>query len=114
MAFYLSAWSWIGDDETKLVQDFYRQGILHPNLNITYIALVPKKENAKTQDFRPISMCNVVYKIKILDSKSISQIISIKLNKLSFRVEEYPIILSLPKKLLILFNYPLRSIKLLC
>ena len=38
---------------TILFQDFYNQGILHPNLNKTYIALIPKeeKDNAR-QDFR--------------------------------------------------------------
>lgn len=64
VAFYISAWKWIGDDVTKLVQDFYTRGKFHPQLNKTYIALIPKKANARTpQDFRPISLCNVVYKI---------------------------------------------------
>lgn len=64
VAFYISAWKWIGDDVTKLVQDFYIKGKLHPHLNKTYITLIPKKDNAKCpQDFRPISLCNVVYKI---------------------------------------------------
>lgn len=64
VAFYLSAWKWIGEDITKLVQDFYARGKLHPQLNKTCITLIPKKENANIpQDFRPISLCNVVYKI---------------------------------------------------
>lgn len=48
VAFYLSAWKWIGEDVTKLVQDFYTRGKLHPQLNKTYIALIPKKDNART------------------------------------------------------------------
>lgn len=40
------------------------RGKLHPQLNKTYITLIPMKDNAKsTQDFRHVSLCNVVYKI---------------------------------------------------
>lgn len=72
VAFYLSAWKWIGDDITRLVQDFYIRGNLHPQLNKTFITLIPKKDNAKTpQEFRPISLCNEVYKVntKTLDNR---------------------------------------------
>lgn len=40
--FYLGARDWIGDDITKVVRDFYTQGILPTHLNDTHIALVPK------------------------------------------------------------------------
>ena len=42
---------------------FNKQGTLAP-LNHTYIALIPKKEKPrKVTDFRPISLCNVIYRI---------------------------------------------------
>jgi hypothetical protein len=64
VGFYLSAWSWIGDDVTTLVRNFYTTGIIPPHLNDTHIALIPKKLACHVpSDFRPISLCNVIYKI---------------------------------------------------
>jgi hypothetical protein len=49
---------------TNLVRNFYTTGIVPPHLNDTQIALVPKKLASHFPlDFRPISLCNVVYKI---------------------------------------------------
>jgi hypothetical protein len=63
-AFYKAAWSWIGNDITKLVKKFYLNGYIPQQLNETNIALIPKKVQCiQPQDFRPISLCNVVYKI---------------------------------------------------
>lgn len=62
--FYLATWSWIGDDVTMLVRNFYETGILPPHINDTNIALIPKKlVPAIPSDYRPISLCNVIYKI---------------------------------------------------
>lgn len=62
--FNVSAWDWIGDDVTNVVTSFYESGILPPYLNDTQIALIPKKLDCHLpSDFRPISLCNVIYKI---------------------------------------------------
>jgi hypothetical protein len=64
VGFYLSAWNWIADDVTNLIRNFYTTRIIPPQLNDTQIALVPKKLAPHLpSDFRPISLCNVVYKI---------------------------------------------------
>lgn len=47
-----------------MVTDFFRTGQLEPGMNKTSICLIPKKLKAvRLQEFRPISLCNVVYKI---------------------------------------------------
>jgi len=63
-AFYKSSWQWTKDDIYKVVLDFYSQADMPTNFNHTFISLIPKKSNpAAPQDFRPISLCNVIYKI---------------------------------------------------
>lgn len=63
-AFYRSAWSWIKDDLMALIQDFYQTGNIPSDLNKTNIVLIPKKNRPiSPTDFRPISLCNVPYKI---------------------------------------------------
>lgn len=62
--FYLAAWEWIGDEVTQLVVNFYKTGILPPHISDTNIALIPKKLVPQVpMDYRPISLCNVIYKI---------------------------------------------------
>uniref|UniRef100_J3N6X5 Reverse transcriptase domain-containing protein n=1 Tax=Oryza brachyantha TaxID=4533 RepID=J3N6X5_ORYBR len=63
-AFYVSCWDWIKHDVTTLIHDFYTSQVLPPGINSTNIVLIPKKHNpCKPEDFRPISLCNVIYKI---------------------------------------------------
>lgn len=64
VAFYRATWQWIGDDVVSLVQNFYLTGMLPSKLKKTFIVLIPKKLSPVVpQDFRPISLCNVIYKI---------------------------------------------------
>jgi hypothetical protein len=63
-AFYKSVWSWIKQDVSNLVTQFYSSAHFSDDINKTFIALIPKKEQPLIpQDFRPISLCNVIYKI---------------------------------------------------
>ena len=57
-------WPHIGEVVTQTIFDFLKLGLAPPNFNETHIVLIPKiKEPQKVTDYRPISLCNVVYKI---------------------------------------------------
>ena len=62
--FFQYFWPTCGDVVSKTVLDFLNQGISPPNFHETHIMLIPKvKEPKRVIDYRPISLCNVVYKI---------------------------------------------------
>lgn len=62
--FYIATWDWIGQDVTQLVRNFFKTGIMPAHINDTHIALIPKKlVPLIPADYRPISLCNVIYKI---------------------------------------------------
>lgn len=61
--FFKSAWTVIGEDFCKAVQEFFRSGKLLKEVNATLIALIPKVDSPeRVGEFRPIALCNVVYK----------------------------------------------------
>lgn len=62
--FYKSAWAWLSKDVHKLVSDFYASAALDQEITQTYLTLIPKKmQPILPQDFRPISLCNVIYRL---------------------------------------------------
>lgn len=62
--FYKATWSWIGDYIYSLVRSFYTNKWLPDSFKKTNIVLIPKKFVCLTPlDYRPISLCNVIYKI---------------------------------------------------
>ena len=62
--FYKTYWHIIGDDVISIVLNALNLGKVHESLNATFIALIPKVKNPKRiAEFRPISLCNVVYKL---------------------------------------------------
>ena len=62
--FFKASWSIIGKDLTVAVQSFFQKRFLPKGLNATILALIPKKDAAiEMKDYRPISCCNVLYKV---------------------------------------------------
>ena len=62
--FYQKFWDIVKDDLTHMVNQFLFEGTMAQGLNDTNICLIPKttKPN-EMKTFRPISLCNVSYKI---------------------------------------------------
>ena len=62
--FFQHFWSICGEVVTSTVLDFLNHGVSPPNFNKTHIVLIPKvKTPKKVTNYRPINLCNVVYKI---------------------------------------------------
>eukprot|EP00253_Pinus_taeda_P023623 PITA_23623 len=62
--FYKACWEIIKNDIWEIVEDSRRSKTILKSLNSTFIALVPRVEEANTPEkFRPIALCNVIYKI---------------------------------------------------
>ncbi|XP_010431135.1 PREDICTED: uncharacterized protein LOC104715426 [Camelina sativa] len=62
--FFQRFWSTIKGDLVALVKEFFRTDRFDPRLNETNICLIPKKDMAQWMtEFRPISLCDVCYKI---------------------------------------------------
>jgi hypothetical protein len=83
MDFFEGLFDLIGKDILKVVEESRRNGYIHAPLNATVIAPIPKKDDPRSlEDFKPISLCNCIYKViakiisrrlKVFLSKSISQ-----------------------------------------
>ena len=73
--FYQKFWYIVGDDVVIAVLDFLNNGNMLLEINHTNIVIIPKVKNPEKKkkkfDFRPISLCKVIYKImsKVLENK---------------------------------------------
>jgi hypothetical protein len=57
-------WDLFKADVILVVQKFFSDGVMPEGVNDTTIVLIPKKDDpAELKDFRPISLCNVIFKV---------------------------------------------------
>lgn len=62
--FFKQYWHIVGEDVFLLVNNAFQTGYFDPAIADTLIALIPKIDPPQTfRDFRPISLCNIIYKI---------------------------------------------------
>lgn len=64
VCFYVENWDTVGVEVCRVVSNFFTTGHLDEAINFTHIALIPKRQHPTSViEFRPISLCNVLYKI---------------------------------------------------
>jgi hypothetical protein len=62
--FFQRNWGIIKEEVIRAVKHFFETGIIPDGVNETIIVLIPKSNDAEDiKDFRPISLCNVIYKV---------------------------------------------------
>ena len=62
--FFQRNWGLMKADIITAVQNFFETGVLPDGVNDTCIVLIPKIQfPEQLKDFRPISLCNVIYKV---------------------------------------------------
>jgi hypothetical protein len=80
--FYQKSWNTVQQEVCQAVLGFLNHDVFEDDINVTHIALIPKiKSPTKVTDYRPISLCNVLYKLisKVLANRLkhvLSQVIS--------------------------------------
>ncbi|XP_061999298.1 uncharacterized protein LOC133716631 [Rosa rugosa] len=62
--FFQACWDVVGLDVVRAVRSFFQSGYILPNLNSSFVALIPKVQEANViTQFRPIAMANFSFKI---------------------------------------------------
>jgi len=62
--FFKACWPIIKADLFNLIKNFHRTKRVLPAINATFLTLIPKPDHTDSPDkFRPIALCNVLYKI---------------------------------------------------
>ena len=74
--FFQQFWPTVGEDVTEAVLTCLNSSIIPPSISRTFITLIPKvKSPVKVFEFRPIALCNTLYKI-------ISKVLANRLKKI--------------------------------
>ena len=85
MAFYHHCWSVVEKDVLAVFEEFFQHCKFEKSLNATFIALIPKKNDASNiRDFWPISLVGSVYKIL---SKVLANRLRVVLDQLIFETQ---------------------------
>eukprot|EP00253_Pinus_taeda_P035172 PITA_35172 len=62
--FYIAFYELISNDLLRVIEECRETGTMYNAINSTFIALIPKTDSPSSfDDYRPISLCNVLYKI---------------------------------------------------
>lgn len=62
--FFKNYWDIVGDDVWSLVKNAFENGHFDNKISETYVVLISKIDHPKKlSQYRPISLCNVVYKL---------------------------------------------------
>ncbi|CAA6672065.1 unnamed protein product [Spirodela intermedia] len=78
--FYSRCWDIVGTDLLHVIKEFFPYKVFPRSWKATFIARIPKVVNPTFfKDFRPISLCNVCYKVV---SKIITARLSVFLDRL--------------------------------
>lgn len=81
-AFYKHFWENYGEEIFITCCSWLDRGYFSDSINDTNIALIPKNDNpASMKDWRPISLCNVIYKL-------VSKVLANRLNQLLFHGDQ--------------------------
>jgi len=62
--FYQACWNFIGEEILEVLEEVCIHQKVWPGLNSTLLTLIPKSAHSESvEGFRPITLCNVIYKI---------------------------------------------------
>eukprot|EP00253_Pinus_taeda_P026585 PITA_26585 len=62
--FYIAFYELISNDLLRVIEECRETGTMYNAINSTFIALIPKTDSSSSfDDYHPISLCNVIYKI---------------------------------------------------